>query len=81
MVVSEKLFRDSVSADTPFNLANVADFNSLIALAQTHRKPAFALTDAEINRQGAVLDSMRSNRQDFQAVFNGLAQSIEAITA
>jgi chromosome partitioning protein len=80
MVVAEASFKAAVAADSPYNLANVADFNSLIALAQTHRKPAFALTDVEINRQGAVLENMRENRQDFEKVFNALARSVRALT-
>lgn len=79
MMIDQAAFRTAVTADTPFNLANLADFNSLIALAQTHRKPAFALTDAEINRQGAVLESMQTNRRDFQNVFTDLARSVRAL--
>lgn len=80
MVVDRKKFVDSVAADTPFNLANISDFNSLIALAQTRRKPAFTLTDAEINRQGAVLETMRKNREDFERDFRDLSRSIQLLT-
>lgn len=80
MVVSDTDFQAHVSADAPYNLANVADFNSLIALSQNHAKPAFALADAEINRQGAVLDTMRQNRDDFAAVFQNLATSVIGLT-
>jgi chromosome partitioning protein len=81
MVVDHDAFVSAVSADTPYNLANVADFNSLIALAQNYRKPAFALTDEEIGRQGAVLKGMRANCVDFEKVFVALARSVKMLTA
>lgn len=79
MMVSDTDFRTHVTADTPFNLANIADFNSLIALAQGHRKPAFALTDHEIDRQGAVLEAMATNRDQFRTVFDDLASSVQLL--
>lgn len=79
MVVARTAFEAAVTADTPYNLANVADFNSLIALAQGHRKPAFALTDAEIDRQGSVLEIMGQNRDQFQTVFQALARSVQLL--
>lgn len=80
MVVDRAAFQAAVSADTPYNLANVADFNSLIALAQGLQKPAFALSDEEINRQGAVLDIMASNRDQFRSTFQMLAKSVLMLT-
>lgn len=79
MIIGEAAFRAAVTADTPFNLANVADFNSLIALAQAQSKPAFALTDTEIDRQGAVLKTMQESRRNFQAVFTELSQSVQKL--
>lgn len=81
MVVDRAAFQAAAPADSPYNLANVADFNSLIALAQGHRKPAFALTNAEIDRQGSVLENMAQNRDQFQDVFNRLAISVQTLTS
>ena len=61
-------------------LANIADFNSLIAQSHEHNTPVFALTDAQLDRVGFVLQTMRTNRNAFAGVFNQLAQSVIALT-
>ena len=80
MTISEVDFNRSSAGDTPFNLVNIADFNSLIAQSQRHNKPVFALTDAEIGQVGIVLDTMKKSRDAFKQSFDGLANSIEIIT-
>lgn len=80
MTITAQQFAQCVADDTPFNLANIADFNSLIAQSQKHNVPVFALTDAQIEQQGVVLDNMKDNRDTFLQVFNTLAASIECLT-
>ena len=80
MAISEAAFNRSSAGDTPFNLVNIADFNSLIAQSQKHNKPVFALTDAEIEQVGIILDTMKKSRDAFRQSFDGLANSIEIIT-
>ena len=79
MSITKAAFRQSSAGDTPFNLANIADFNSLIAQSQKHNKPVFALTDAEIEQVGIILDTMKKSRDAFRRAFHGLANSIELI--
>lgn len=79
MVVAEPEFRAAIPADTPYNLANIADFNTLIAQSQIHNTPIFALSDAQIERVGVVLDTMKKNRDDFLTVFQNLARTVSAL--
>ena len=76
MTISVDEFANCIPDSTPYNLANIADFNSLIAQSQRHNVPVFALTDAQINQQGVILENMRSNRDLFHDVFETLAQSV-----
>lgn len=80
MVIDDADFAAAVTADAPYNLANVSDFNSLIAMAQGLRKPAFALTDREIRRQGSVLHQMATNRDQFAQVFTKMASAVLQLT-
>jgi len=79
MVISEKQFNSAQPADTPYNLINIADFNSLIAQSQKHNVPIFALTDAQIEQAGVILKTMKESRDRFGECFNTLATSIELI--
>lgn len=76
MVVATNDFVAACSADSPFNLSNIADFNSLIAQSQKHSKPVFALSDSEIEQQGVVLQKMKENRKLFEDTFSELADTV-----
>ena len=80
MVVPIATFRAAGPADTPYNLANIADFNTLIAQSQIHNVPVFALNDAQIERVGVVLANMITNRENFRTTFNNLAQCVITLT-
>ena len=80
MCVSVAQFNASKPFDTPYNLTNIADFNSLIAQSHKHNKPVFALTDKEIEQGGKVLENMAENRDDFKATFDRLAKSVRVLT-
>jgi chromosome partitioning protein len=79
MVISEKEFKASAPADTPYNLVNIADFNSLIAQSQQHSTPVFALSDTQIEQAGVILETMKASRDTFKTSFHNLAHSIETI--
>ena len=76
MVVAAATFTAAHPGDTPYNLANIADFNSLIAQSQVHNVPIFALTDAQLERVGVVLANMIRSREQFRTTFNDLAQCV-----
>jgi chromosome partitioning protein len=80
MSVTVKQFNASSPGDTPYNLANIADFNSLIAQSQKYSTPVFALSDAQIEYAGKVLDTMKKSRDEFANTFHSLAKCVESIT-
>ncbi|MCK4827976.1 AAA family ATPase [bacterium] len=73
-------FQKCVSGDEPYNLANVADFNSLIAQSQKHNVPIFALSDKQIEQAGVILKNMKESRKNFRKVFKALAKEIHELT-
>lgn len=70
-----------VSIDEPYNLANVSDFNSLIAQSQKHNVPVFALSDDQIEQGGIILDSMKGSRDAFRDVFAKLASDVHILAS
>ncbi|KPB70780.1 Regulatory protein CII [Pseudomonas syringae pv. maculicola] len=78
--MDQGLFNEFSVEDEPFNLANIADFNSLIAQAQKHNVPVYALTDAQIEQGGNILENMKLSRDDFGATFYDLAVKITGLT-
>lgn len=80
MVVSPATFTAASPGDTPYNLANIADFNTLIAQSQIHNVPVFALTDTQIERVGVVLEKMIASRDNFLTTFNALAKCVISLT-
>lgn len=80
MVIDHANFVAAGSADTPYNLTNIADFNSLIAQSQEHNVPVFALTDVQLDRVGVVLENMTASRDAFQRTFRALAVCIISLT-
>jgi chromosome partitioning protein len=80
MSISVADFNAAAPSDTPFNLINISDFNSLIAQSQKHNVPVFALTDAQIEQAGVILQTMKTSRDAFRDAFAALANSVEIIT-
>lgn len=80
MAVEEANFKANIAGDEPFNLANIADFNSLIAQSQKHNVPVFALTNTQIEQSGTVLENMMESRDGFKATFEQLAKGVHQIT-
>jgi cellulose biosynthesis protein BcsQ len=80
MTISEQQFRLSEPQDEPFNIANIADFNSLIAQSQKHRVPIYDLSDDQIEKDGAVLKTMQESRKNFKEVFGKFANSVITLT-
>ncbi|RDH41236.1 ParA family protein [Zooshikella ganghwensis] len=76
MTISEASFRDVLPDNSLYSLANIPDFNSLIAQSQKYNVPVFALTNDQIDQQGKVLINMQKNRENFNILFSTLANSI-----
>jgi hypothetical protein len=81
-VVDEIKLKDTLGSSglTPYDLAQISDFNSLIAISQDNAKPVFALTDSEIGRQGSVQSTMTASRDRFLTVFGDLAERVIKLT-
>lgn len=79
MSISVADFENACPTKEPFNLANISDFNSLIAQSQKHSTPVFALSDAQIEQNGVILDTMKENREEFKNNFSELARSVATL--
>ena len=64
-----------------FCLAQIPDFNTLVATSQSHRTPVFALTDAMFGHVGRVLEQDRVKRGEFHDLFSALADRVIALAA
>jgi cellulose biosynthesis protein BcsQ len=80
-----------VLGEGKYCLAQFSDFNTLVALSQTHQTPIFALSDDQLSKpysllepkfkySGTVLDTMKESRDKFETVFSALADSIIELT-
>lgn len=63
-----------------FCLAQIADFNTLIAKSQEYQTPVFALTDVQLGHVGTVLAEDQRKRQEFYGVFEALVEHIAILT-
>ena len=73
-----------------YSLAQISDFNTLVALSQTHQTPIFALSDDQISMpypqdpqfkySGTVLETMKNSRDQFKKHFSKLADDIVELT-
>jgi cellulose biosynthesis protein BcsQ len=81
----ERVLREDGSELTPYDLAHISDFNSLIAISQASQKPVFELTRDDIRRFndkifGKALETMLQNVQSFRTEFSLLADRIIKLT-
>lgn len=60
-------------------LAQIPDFNSLIAKSQEFQTPVFALTDQQIGQVGVVLDASTASRDAFHQTFSDLATEVAGL--
>ena len=80
MCITKADFNGASPSDTPYNIVNISDFNSLIAQSQKHSTPVFALSDQQIAQAGVILGTVKESREKFRNVFDSLANSIEIMT-
>ena len=62
-------------------LAQIPDFNSLIAMSQEHQTPVFALTPEQIGQTGIVLEQTEQSRDRFRLLFSDLAEKTIALAS
>ncbi len=80
MTVNLNEFQNSVPDGEPYNLANIADFNSLIAQSQKHNVPIFSLSDKQIEQSGIILKNMKKSRDNFKKIFSKMADEIHSLS-
>ncbi len=86
-VVDRQRMEKSLSGTNlqPYDLAQISDFNSLIAISQQLSKPVFALTDEDIRSVGKVFghaeDTMIDSKNNFAHNFQALGQRVLELTA
>jgi cellulose biosynthesis protein BcsQ len=62
-------------------LAEISDFNSLIAKSQDEQTPIYALTDEQIGLGGVLLDRTKQSRDMFKKIFSQLADVMVGLTS
>ena len=66
--------------DDHYVLANISDFNTLIAHSQQVRKPVYSLTQADVGRQGKLWGNTENSIKSFRQTFSELANKIDILT-
>lgn len=64
-----------------YQLAQIQDFNTLIASSQEARKPVFALTQEDLGSAGVVWQAQKESIDRFKAQFDAIAERIEKLTS
>ena len=68
-----------IAASSSFCLAQIPDFNTLIATSQAHQTPVFALEDRMFGHTGTVLEQDKQKRDEFRQIFTTLADRVIAL--
>lgn len=79
MTIDLATFRKAVPDRDKFELAQIADFNSLIAHSQENATPIFALNEQQLQSVGIVLEQKETSRDEFLAAFQDLAETVERL--
>lgn len=80
MLLDDAIYQ-AAGAEPPKPLLQMSDFNGLIALSQKHKVPVFALTDAQLEQDGIVLERTKTSMNKFRELFDAAAEKIIALTA
>lgn len=80
MVLPDSAYSDAAVNSEPYSLANISDFNTLIARSQECGVPIFELTDEQLKVTGPILEKTVESREMFRQLFNRLADSIITLT-
>jgi cellulose biosynthesis protein BcsQ len=81
MIINEERFEEVGTPTEPYNITNIADFNSLIAQSQKYNTPIYVLSDAQIEQSGQILANMKESRDNFNNTYNIFATNIVGLTS
>lgn len=86
-VISKELFKEAIKDEfpnlSPYDLAQISDFNTLIAISQRSKKPVFLLEEEDLKSAkqfGSALETSQKKIEDFYKLFEKLANVIIKIT-
>ncbi|WP_295700756.1 ParA family protein [Helicobacter japonicus] len=86
-VITKELFSSVVNKKfpnlRPYDLAQIPDFNTLIAISQRSRKPVFLLDDDDLktaHQFGKAMDTSKEKIKDFHKLFMDLGEIIINLT-
>jgi hypothetical protein len=79
MMLPDECYKRAGVPDS-YCLAEISDFNSLIATSQEQSTPVFALSTAQMGYSGTVEENMVEKRDQFGAVFDHVATEILRLT-
>ena len=80
MMLNTRTYGEELTANG-YRLALIPNFNSLIAQSQKYSTAVFALTDAQLERQGVVLEITQNSQKQLQNQFEDLAEKIIRMTS
>jgi cellulose biosynthesis protein BcsQ len=73
-------FEDNVYVDSGlmrnYCLAQIPDYNTLVATSQTYKRPVFALTDDMFGHVGSVLELDQKKRGEFHDIYGKFADNV-----
>ena len=75
--IQQSLFFEDTASQPVLQLS---DFNTLIALSQEYKVPVFDLSDAQLGKEGIVLEKMRTSMNKFRDLFSDGADRIITLT-
>lgn len=79
MTLPQEKYEEVAGLFPSLMLAKIADFNTLIAKSQKHATPVYALTEAQLENVGVVLQSDLLKQAQFNQDFESLATKIETL--
>jgi cellulose biosynthesis protein BcsQ len=79
-IMLPKSVYDAANLEGDYRLANIPDFNSLIAYAQKSQKPVFALDKEDMSSRGIIWKTQEVDIVRFREIFGKLAERIERLT-
>jgi len=79
MALDSKLYKKVLGND--YCLAQISDFNTLIAYAQNAQTPVFALTKEQLGSRGKIYEKQSEDVEKFRIMFNELANKVIILTA
>ncbi|MCR2108467.1 AAA family ATPase [Campylobacter upsaliensis] len=87
-VISGEKFEEAIQEEfpnlSPYDLAQIPDFNTLIAISQRSKKPVFLLDGEDLKQAkqfGAAMETSVEKIRDFAELFEKLAKVIVKITS